>query len=56
MFLTGCWFVRIGIRNMGDAVFDSPIRVMNKIKHPVKDSVRLSALWVWAFNGFTSDG
>jgi N-acyl-phosphatidylethanolamine-hydrolysing phospholipase D len=43
---SGCWFVRVGIRNMGDAIFSSPEPVSHKIKDPVKDNVRLSALWI----------
>jgi N-acyl-phosphatidylethanolamine-hydrolysing phospholipase D len=46
LLISGCWFVRVGIRNMDDAIFSSPIRVKNKIKEPVKDSVKLSALWI----------
>lgn len=44
--ISGCWFVRVGIKNMDDAVFGTPIKVNNKIKDPIKDNVGLSALWV----------
>jgi N-acyl-phosphatidylethanolamine-hydrolysing phospholipase D len=43
---SGCWFVRTGMRNIGDSIFSSPEEVKNKIKDPVKENVRLSALWV----------
>ena len=43
---SGCWFVRVGIQNMGDAIFSEPEIVANKIKDPIKENVRLSALWV----------
>src|SRR5436853_6967730 len=43
---SGCWFVRVGIQNMGDSIFSEPEVVANKIKDPIKDNVRLSALWV----------
>ncbi len=43
---SGCWFVRTGMRNIGDSIFSSPEKVKNKIKDPIKDNVRLSALWV----------
>lgn len=42
---SGCWFVRAGMRNIDDAIFDSPARVDNKIKDPIKDNVKFSALW-----------
>lgn len=45
-FFSGCWFVRAGMRNLDNAIFDSPAKVENKIKNPVKDNVKLSALWV----------
>jgi L-ascorbate metabolism protein UlaG (beta-lactamase superfamily) len=46
IMLSGCWFVRMGMRNLDDAVFSSPEKVKNKIKNPVNDNVRFSALWV----------
>ena len=43
---SGCWFARGVINNSTDAIFGTPDKVKNKIKDPVKDNVRLSALWV----------
>jgi L-ascorbate metabolism protein UlaG (beta-lactamase superfamily) len=34
------------MKNIGNSFFGSPEKVKNKIKHPVKDNVRFSALWV----------
>src|ERR1041384_1807430 len=45
-FFSGCWFISVGLRNMGDAIFSEPEVIANKIKDPIKDNVRLSALWV----------
>jgi L-ascorbate metabolism protein UlaG (beta-lactamase superfamily) len=42
----GCWPVRVGLKNLGDTFFGEPEQVKNKIKDPIKDNVRLSALWV----------
>lgn len=42
----GCWPVRVGLKNIGNSVFGEPEKVKNKIKDPLKDNVRLSALWV----------
>jgi N-acyl-phosphatidylethanolamine-hydrolysing phospholipase D len=46
VIFSGCWFVRAGMRNLDRTIFDSPAKVENKIKNPVKDNVKLSALWV----------
>jgi N-acyl-phosphatidylethanolamine-hydrolysing phospholipase D len=46
VFFSGCWFIRAGMRNIDNVMFDSPAKVENKIKDPVKDNVKLSALWV----------
>jgi L-ascorbate metabolism protein UlaG (beta-lactamase superfamily) len=46
ILLPGCWFVRTGMRNLDDAMFGSPEKVKDKIKNPIKDKVKLSALWV----------
>lgn len=46
VIFSGCWFVRTGMRNIGDSIFSSPVEVKNKIKDPIKDNVRLSAFWV----------
>lgn len=46
LIFSGCWFVRIGMRNMDTALFDKPQKVPFKNHHPINDSIRLSALWV----------
>ncbi len=46
LIFSGCWFVRAGMRNIDNVVFDTPEKVTNKIKDPIKDNVKLSALWV----------
>jgi N-acyl-phosphatidylethanolamine-hydrolysing phospholipase D len=45
IIFSSCFFMRIGIRSLGDT-FSSPEEIHNKIKYPVKDNVKLSALWV----------
>jgi len=42
---SGCGWVRIAMRSVGRSITDSPEIAWNKIQNPVKDSVRLSALW-----------
>jgi len=44
--INGCWPVRVGMKSIGDSLFGEPEKVKNKIKDPIKDDVRLSALWV----------
>ncbi|KXK04988.1 MAG: MBL fold metallo-hydrolase [Ignavibacteriaceae bacterium] len=44
--LSGCGLLSIGIENMNDAIFSNPKVVKNKITNPVRDDVKLSALWV----------
>lgn len=44
--IIGCWPVRVGMKSIGESIFGEPEKVKNKIKDPVKDNVRLSALWV----------
>lgn len=44
--IIGCWPVRVGIKSIGDSIFGEPEKVKNKIKDPIKENVRLSALWV----------
>lgn len=44
--ISGCGLAAIGIENMGQSIFSNPERVENKITDPIKDDVRLSALWV----------
>jgi N-acyl-phosphatidylethanolamine-hydrolysing phospholipase D len=45
-WFSGCFYASIVIRNIDEAIFNSPKKVENKIKDPVKENVRLSALWV----------
>lgn len=45
LFLSGCRTVKDTTSNIG-RVFESPAKVKNKIKDPIKDNVRLSALWI----------
>ncbi|NOS85660.1 MAG: MBL fold metallo-hydrolase [Ignavibacteria bacterium] len=44
--IIGCWPVRVGMKSIGESLFGEPEKVKNKIKDPVKENVRLSALWV----------
>ncbi|HLT23572.1 MAG TPA: MBL fold metallo-hydrolase [Ignavibacteria bacterium] len=46
IFLPGCWFARGIMNNTTKAIFGKPLEIKNKIKDPIKDDVRLSALWV----------
>lgn len=46
LLLCGCFALRMTVNNVGNAIFSSPQEITNKIKNPVKDSVRLSALWI----------
>jgi N-acyl-phosphatidylethanolamine-hydrolysing phospholipase D len=46
IFISGCWPVRVGMKHIGNSFFGEPEKVKNKIKDPVKDNVRFSALWV----------
>src|SRR5690606_3502646 len=46
IFLPGCWFARGVLNNTTKAIFGKPLEIKNKIKDPIKDDVRLSALWV----------
>jgi N-acyl-phosphatidylethanolamine-hydrolysing phospholipase D len=43
---SGCFVLRVAVNNLGDAIASSPVKIKNKIKNPVTDSVKLSALWV----------
>ncbi len=43
---SGCWPVRVGLKSIGGSIFGEPERVKNKIRQPVRDNVRFSALWV----------
>jgi L-ascorbate metabolism protein UlaG (beta-lactamase superfamily) len=46
LLLSGCFALRMVVNNAGDAMFSSPEKIHYKIKNPVKDSIKLSALWV----------
>lgn len=46
LLISGCGILAIGIENMGNAMFSKPKKITDKISDPVKDDVRLSALWV----------
>lgn len=42
---TGCGWLRIATRSVGRGLVESPELAWKKVQQPVKDSVRLSALW-----------
>ncbi len=42
---SGCWPLRVATENIGRAISKDPKKVYNKIKDPVKDSVKIGALW-----------
>jgi N-acyl-phosphatidylethanolamine-hydrolysing phospholipase D len=44
--LNGCWPLRTAYENIGRVFTDSPEKIPNKIKDPIKENVRLSALWI----------
>ncbi len=44
--LSGCFAVRMTVNNIGDSLFRTPEKVNNKITEPLRDSVKLSVLWV----------
>jgi len=46
LLLSGCFALRITLNNIGDAITFSSEKIPNKITNPVKDSVKLSALWI----------
>lgn len=41
----GCWPVRVGMKHIGNTFWGEPEKVKNKIRDPIKDNVRFSALW-----------
>lgn len=41
----GCWPMRVGFENLGRVLTSEPEKVKNKIKNPIRDSVKFSALW-----------
>jgi len=45
ILVNGCNLFYVAVRNI-PVFFSSPEKVKNKIKNPVRDSVRLSALWI----------
>ena len=44
--LSGCFVLRVAVNNLGESISSSPVKIENKIKKPLSDSVKLSALWV----------
>lgn len=46
ILFSGCWPFRVAYENVGRVFTEEPEKIPNKIKDPVKDNVRLSALWV----------
>lgn len=46
LIFSGCGILTFGIENMGKAIFSKPKKITNKITDPIRDDVRLSALWV----------
>ncbi|MEP7145879.1 MAG: MBL fold metallo-hydrolase [bacterium] len=44
--IPGCRLLMIGVENLGTTVFSSPKTVEIKVKDPVRDSVKLSVLWI----------
>jgi N-acyl-phosphatidylethanolamine-hydrolysing phospholipase D len=45
LIFSGCFGFRILTRSLGDT-FSTPEKVENKVKHPIKENVKLSALWI----------
>jgi len=45
IWLSGCAYFSITMNNIGNAIFNSPKEVRDKVKEPIKDGVRLSVLW-----------
>lgn len=46
ILFSGCWPLRVAYENLGRVFTEEPEKIPNKIKDPIKDNVRLSALWV----------
>jgi N-acyl-phosphatidylethanolamine-hydrolysing phospholipase D len=44
--LSGCFVLRVAMNNLGEAISSSPAKIENKIKKPLNDSIKLSALWI----------
>ncbi len=45
IIFSGCWPLRIGFENLGRVLTEEPQKIPNKIKNPVRDDVKFSALW-----------
>ena len=45
IIISGCWPLRVGFENLGRVLTSEPERIPNKIRNPVRDSVKFSALW-----------
>jgi len=45
VFFSSCGYLNIMLNNVGDSISSNPVRVA-KVDNPVKDSVKISALWV----------
>jgi L-ascorbate metabolism protein UlaG (beta-lactamase superfamily) len=45
IIFSGCWPLRIGFENLGRVLTSEPERIPNKLKSPVRDDVKFSALW-----------
>lgn len=45
LFINGCGIFRIITSNIADSITESPKKIDNKISDPVRDSVKLAALW-----------
>lgn len=43
---SSCFAFRMFVENTGDAMFGEPEMVKNKLKNPVRDDVKFSALWI----------
>ncbi|MEO8666195.1 MAG: MBL fold metallo-hydrolase [Ignavibacteria bacterium] len=44
--IPGCGLLMIGVENVGQTIFSSPKDVVIKVKDPIRDSVKLSVLWI----------
>jgi len=46
LMLSGCGIFQIMVSNIENTLFNSPQKVVNKVRNPVQDGVKLSALWI----------
>jgi N-acyl-phosphatidylethanolamine-hydrolysing phospholipase D len=46
ILFNGCWPFRVAYENLGRVLTEEPEKIPNKIKDPIKNNVRFSALWV----------